>query len=728
MGGIVGSIFGSGNGSNYQAQMAPITTQNNLVDQIGAQQSQEGQLAQALQLQSQGQGPNPALAQLKMSTDQNNRQAAGMVASQKGLNPALAAQMSQGQMATSNQASSGQAALLGAQQQLQAQSQLAGLNMGQQQSLQQALAAQNQAQVSNYGQFNAANAGVAQQNANNQGKTGMGLLGGLGSALGLSSGGTVPGKAQVVGDSTVNDTVPALLSPGEIVIPRTKASNPETAREYLEKILANKQKEEPNSYARLISAHKELGNLIRRAKMSDGGEVEPPPEMPSPVTTVPGGPIPDSSDLPSFPSTPDPQGQYGQEDAVPPPPAMPSPPNASDSTEDEASDPNSADQSPVAVRGVPLEPQATNNPLAGDPYAQAFAEEKAGVNQEAAAQGDLGSAQSKVLGDAVQQSRNEAQEFQRHYAASMARSQQLAQAIGDSTIDPSRFWNNKSTGSKIASMIGVFLGGASPNGNDALRYLQSQINNDINSQVANVGNKKTLLESSYRDSGDILAAHTQAQSDMWTAVKAQVQQASAAAQGPLAKAQAHQLLGQIDQKQAELHQRMAMFQMQSQANGGGVPENQAGAYKTAFPDMGKRMVKVGNMEYTAPDEKTADEIRDTAASAEPIKSTLARLDSLGPTSLVPGSSNYNVARGLQARLVTQIGSLGGKSPRFSEQFINTTKEQFSDPTSLKQILARGVRTNEFVKTLEDETEAQYSKLNGYKGSLAARGKVKPGFK
>lgn len=40
--------------------------------------------------------------------------------------------------------------------------------------------------------------------------------------LGLfNEGGVIPGKAKVKGDSEKNDTVPALLSPGEIVIPRT---------------------------------------------------------------------------------------------------------------------------------------------------------------------------------------------------------------------------------------------------------------------------------------------------------------------------------------------------------------------------------------------------------------------------------------------------------------------------------------------------------------------------
>lgn len=47
--------------------------------------------------------------------------------------------------------------------------------------------------------------------------------GAAGGALGnmFNQGGVVPGKANVPGDHPANDTVPAMLSPGEVVIPRT---------------------------------------------------------------------------------------------------------------------------------------------------------------------------------------------------------------------------------------------------------------------------------------------------------------------------------------------------------------------------------------------------------------------------------------------------------------------------------------------------------------------------
>lgn len=57
----------------------------------------------------------------------------------------------------------------------------------------------------------------------------------------LKPGGHVPGKASVPGNSIKNDTVPAILSPGEIVIPRTHANDPEKAKAFVAAILARKR-------------------------------------------------------------------------------------------------------------------------------------------------------------------------------------------------------------------------------------------------------------------------------------------------------------------------------------------------------------------------------------------------------------------------------------------------------------------------------------------------------
>jgi hypothetical protein len=121
---FIGSALGVTNG--YQAQngaSAGYSTQlqntenNNLIATYGNQ----GTLAQQLNAQANGQGPNLAQAQLQQATDQNNQKAAGAAASQRGMNPAIAQRIVAQNAAATNQAAAGQSATLRAQQQLNAE-------------------------------------------------------------------------------------------------------------------------------------------------------------------------------------------------------------------------------------------------------------------------------------------------------------------------------------------------------------------------------------------------------------------------------------------------------------------------------------------------------------------------------------------------------------------------------------------------------------------------------
>jgi hypothetical protein len=64
-----------------------------------------------------------------------------------------------------------------------------------------------------------------------------------GGQINMKQGGGVPGKAKVKGDSIKNDTIPAMVSPGEIVIPRSIVNDsdaPKKAAEFVAAILAKK--------------------------------------------------------------------------------------------------------------------------------------------------------------------------------------------------------------------------------------------------------------------------------------------------------------------------------------------------------------------------------------------------------------------------------------------------------------------------------------------------------
>lgn len=232
----------------------------------------------ALQQQANGEGPNPAAAQLALTTGQNVKNQAALLAGHRGVgaNPGLAARQI-GQLGGDvQQQAVGQAALLRATQQLAAQKQLQ-----EQQALLGQMAsgqiAQRQGGLGALGNFNLNQAGMftgsldqaSKFNAENSFGNKLGnILGGAVGAAGqigaaafkgggvispgslgggavsagnprmnpmqpMSSGGKVGGKAKIGGNSPKNDTVPAMLSPGEVVIPRTHVTDPKKVARFI---------------------------------------------------------------------------------------------------------------------------------------------------------------------------------------------------------------------------------------------------------------------------------------------------------------------------------------------------------------------------------------------------------------------------------------------------------------------------------------------------------------
>lgn len=280
--------------AQQQAFLNALTMGHGLnANQQGVFGQQQG-LANQYQMMAAGQGPNPAQAQLAQNTGQNIQQQAALMGSMRGgqANPGLMARQASQQGGAIQQQSAGQAATLGAQQQIaaqqglaQQQAQMAALatagvgqqqvglnqlgqqNLGYQQSLQGGLTAQNEQLT----QARSANVPLYAQ----QMKQDAGLLGGLLnsgggmlamlaqggrvpaqapsqqlSPLGMfsngvdatptqfaSNGGRINGQAKVSGDSKKNDTVPAMLSPGEIVIPRSHVDSPEKIASFLNGLL-----------------------------------------------------------------------------------------------------------------------------------------------------------------------------------------------------------------------------------------------------------------------------------------------------------------------------------------------------------------------------------------------------------------------------------------------------------------------------------------------------------
>lgn len=186
------------------------------------------------QLQQQGQTGSGAWENvLRNSTQQNQASAQALGQSQPGVGYSSALRDIANAKGAAQQRSVGQGNILRAQSMAGAQD-----------------AATNLAQSMNSGDASAAAAGaaarqgVSELNSTLANKANESIakdtvgLGGMLSSL-MSKGGSVPGKAKVGGDARANDTVPTMLSPGEIVIPRSHASSPEDAAAFVRALQAS---------------------------------------------------------------------------------------------------------------------------------------------------------------------------------------------------------------------------------------------------------------------------------------------------------------------------------------------------------------------------------------------------------------------------------------------------------------------------------------------------------
>lgn len=275
--GFVGDVMGSvmGKGGAKSASYAPQTGYQAEYRAVGDEGRQRYQ--DQINALNSGQGPSVADQYVQNAQQQNLAQALAMARSTRGdVNPAMAYRQALQAAAQGNQQAVQQGAMMRAQEGI-AGRQLAAnyAQMG----LQEDLANQGA-----WGQAQGINAGIATQNLGSQtsfGTTGMtqtgqtfqGIMSGLSGGMAKAStggggmahggyvtladalkqnGGIVPGSAMYPGDNPKNDTVHAMLSPGEIVIPRSLAEDPDRAKKFIEAL--KKEKDEGPSYGKVLAA------------------------------------------------------------------------------------------------------------------------------------------------------------------------------------------------------------------------------------------------------------------------------------------------------------------------------------------------------------------------------------------------------------------------------------------------------------------------------------------
>lgn len=195
-----------------------------------------------------------------------------------------------------------------------------------------------------------------------------------------------------------------------------------------------------------------------------------------------------------------------------------------------------------------------------DNYSSGLNEAKAGIQGQAQAEGQVGQAQAESLQQGITAQEQRLKDFDEHRAEYDAERKKF---IEDSQkIDPNRYLGNMGTGQKITTAIGLILGGMggglTHQENPAMKFLQTQINNDIEAQKENAGRTKTLLEANFKHFQNMRDATDMTRVMLMGVTENKLKQAAAKAQDPLAKARALQAAGQLDMQAAPILSQMAM--------------------------------------------------------------------------------------------------------------------------------------------------------------------------
>lgn len=217
-----------------------------------------------------------------------------------------------------------------------------------------------------------------------------------------------------------------------------------------------------------------------------------------------------------------------------------------------------------------------------------------GLAGEAQARGDLGKQQAELERQDVAQQEDLRNTYQTNLHNLMEEHKNLVSDYENGHINPNHYMESKSTMGRISSAIGLILGGLGGGllhqENPALKYLNDNINRDIDSQKADLGKKENLLSANMRMFGNLNDATKMTQANLAGITAAKMRQAAATATDPIAKADMMQKAAQFELQYAPQIQSLALKQTALKAAGQGGTINPAQLVPHLVPETHQKEV------------------------------------------------------------------------------------------------------------------------------------------
>lgn len=363
--------------------------------------------------------------------------------------------------------------------------------------------------------------------------------------------------------------------------------------------------------------------------------------------------------------------------------------------------PTGADTGPANLPPNP-DPYGLND--YGQSQISALNQQMKGQQALSTAQGNLGAANAKIEADNQENLKQQKQVYNDTVAQMNAQSDHMISDIQNGHIDPQRYVNNMSTGGKIATAIGLILGGAGSAGsgqpNMAYQMLQNGIEKDIDAQKSELGKNMNLLSFNMQRTNNARLAEQMTRLQDYEMVQSHLRQQADLAATPMAQAQNQIIGGQMNAQIGQLKHNIAM---QTAMQGAFSGQNGTGISTEMLPpDVRERVIQLpGGGMRLALDKEGAKEVRDQIQTVQPIFDQLNKLSSLGPSALIPGSPAAQKASAIRAQSIPLINENAGLK-RLSGEDIGNINQMFTDPTKFSSLLGGNSKTQAFKEFLQDK--------------------------
>jgi hypothetical protein len=349
-------------------------------------------------------------------------------------------------------------------------------------------------------------------------------------------------------------------------------------------------------------------------------------------------------------------------------------------------------------------PQTASNP---DPYGfneyeqgmkTGYEQQLAGQSAQLAAQGQLGKDIAGIEQKNAQQNQKLSDDYANASAPINEKMNETQNWINENPVNAKNYVDKMSTGAQISTGIGLLLAGlgagATGGKNVAAEYLQKQVDNDVDAQKANIGNKQSLLNHFRQQGMNEREAYNMARLTNGQILMSQLEAAKGKAQSAEAAGAIQNAQGAIGQQLQQLHHQTTMEKMiyGTTPSGAAAPQDNTeqssvNRLKTLqqlapkqYEDMNKKYVPGVGMARTAVDEKGRESLSSLDALDKHLDDAINFATKEGTTA--PLTVANQKASDIQNGIQLQVGKLHDLS-RINEWEANKYESMVKNPGAFR---------------------------------------------